>query len=705
MRRVFLFVVFAIVSLTAKANYIKQDGIYYIIEADGLWVGQHEYKGDIVIPSTVTYEGTEYVVVGIGDDAFWRCFGLTSITIPNSVTTIGNSAFGNCTSLTSITIPNSVTSIGDEAFWYCSSLTSITIPNSVTSVGSDAFRGCSCLTSITIPNSVTSIGRGAFEGCSGLTSITIPNNVTSIGSDAFAGCTSLASITIPNSVTSIGYNAFGNCTSLTSITIPNSVTSIGSGAFEGCSSLKSVTLHCSEIGSCFSNKSSIQEINIGEEVTSIGNNAFKNCTSLTSITIGNSVTSIGSGAFAGCTSLSSVVIPNSVTTIGAHAFEYCTSLSYIYLPSSITEIGFEAFLKCTSLLSVDIHATSVKGWAFRSCTHLKTVNLYNSVKTFTAGCVDGCAGLISITSNNPNPPDTVEDFASDITRCVILYVPKGSEEVYRKTYSWSIFRTIKAIGEDGDTDNTNTDDKTTDDNNTDDDKTDDGISDGDSGWSINIKIKGEDIAQCSIDNIESIEFTEDGLYIIINYKDGKSAKYDMSKFESIDFSEKGGNNEDVDDVETNEGSNQEQMSLKIDDESFYAVNCTAEQTSNSGMYLHIKTAENLDFPYFGKELTVHISPSKVAELKEGDVFDTDKMSVRYFGSVDQIYANSSSYNELEGDITIKKISSMEMTIEINDLVFENKTSKVKHKISGTAVLTSGVYDSKGNLLSFKDAIE
>ena len=125
MRRVFLFVVFAIVSISAKANYFKQDGIYYTITTDGLWVGRHEYKGDIVIPSTVTYEGTEYVVVGIGDKAFWSCSGLTSITIPNSVTSIGSDAFVGCSSLTSITIPNSVTSIGHWAFWFCTGLTSV----------------------------------------------------------------------------------------------------------------------------------------------------------------------------------------------------------------------------------------------------------------------------------------------------------------------------------------------------------------------------------------------------------------------------------------------------------------------------------------------------------------------------------------------------------------------------------------------------
>ena len=165
---------------------------------------------------------------------------LHKILLPENLTSIGSFAFYGC-SLTSITIPNSVSSIGERAFCYCSSLTSISIPNSVTSVGDQTFSDCSSLTSITIPNSVTSIGKWAFSSCSSLTSISIPNSVTYIDGSAFSGCSSLTSITIPNSVTSIGYWAFNGCSSLTSITIPNSVTSIGNSAFSGCSSLTSIT--------------------------------------------------------------------------------------------------------------------------------------------------------------------------------------------------------------------------------------------------------------------------------------------------------------------------------------------------------------------------------------------------------------------------------------------------------------------------------
>ena len=129
------------------------------------------------------------------------------------VTSIGSYACYKCYSLTSITIPNSVTSIGDYAYYYCYSLTSVTIPKGVTSIGANAFVG-TFLTDITIPNSVTSIGDYAFVGTS-LTNITIPNGVKSIGASAFKDCYSLMNITIPNSVTSIESDAFSGCRSLT----------------------------------------------------------------------------------------------------------------------------------------------------------------------------------------------------------------------------------------------------------------------------------------------------------------------------------------------------------------------------------------------------------------------------------------------------------------------------------------------------------
>ena len=297
------------------ATLKKTDGIYYNYITKGkiaevIQKPYGNYTGVIEIPEKVTHEGVEYTVKKINDYAFSRCRGLTSITIPNSVTSIGSWAFEVCSGLTSITIPNSVTSLGNSAFEGCSGLTSVTIPNSVTSIGGSAFGGCSSLTSVTIPNSVTSIGEGAFGGCSSLTSVTIPNSVTSIGNNAFQYCSALTSVTIPNSVTSIGDVAFSYCSGLTSVTIPNSVTSIGDGAFSYCSGLTSIT--------------------IPNSVTSIGGYAFSGCSGLTSVTIPNSVTSIGSYAFSGCSGLTSLTIGSGVRNIYDNAFANCTKLEDVY---------------------------------------------------------------------------------------------------------------------------------------------------------------------------------------------------------------------------------------------------------------------------------------------------------------------------------------------------------------------------------------
>ena len=162
---------------------------------------------------------------------------VSSIMIPDSVTSIGDYAFYFCTSLTSVTIPGSVTSIGKYAFANCNTLTSVTMLEGVTNIGEDAFYDCPSLTNVIIPSSVISIEDFAFNSCSSLTSVNIPDSVTNIGAFAFAGCDSLTSVTIGNGVTNIGERAFYTCTSLTSITIPDSVTSIGECAFDDCANL------------------------------------------------------------------------------------------------------------------------------------------------------------------------------------------------------------------------------------------------------------------------------------------------------------------------------------------------------------------------------------------------------------------------------------------------------------------------------------
>lgn len=220
LHRTLLFVLFAqLFTLTMTAEEVIVNGIKYDVvkktkRATVIANSSNKYSGDVVIPSSFTYDNVAYSVKSIGNYAFSGCSSLTSVTIPNSVTSIGNYAFILCSGIVSIDIPNSVTSIGSYAFYQCRGMTSITIPNSVTYIGDYAFSVCQGLISVAIPKSVTSIGDGTFSYCSGLTSMVIPNSVTFIGEEAFSDCSGLKSVTIGNSVSSILAKAFYKCSAI-----------------------------------------------------------------------------------------------------------------------------------------------------------------------------------------------------------------------------------------------------------------------------------------------------------------------------------------------------------------------------------------------------------------------------------------------------------------------------------------------------------
>ena len=394
----------------------NEDGvtIYYNLINDGteaevasdIW-----YSGDIVIPSTVSYDDKTFSVTRIGDDAFaWRN-RLTSVTIPESVTSIGYNAFAFCSSLASVTIPESVTTIGVYAFAACSELTSIIIPEGVTSIAGAAFSGCSSLTSVTIPEGVTRIDYDAFSGCSSLTSVTIPESVTSIENYAFAWCSSLTSVYIPKGVTSMGHHVFSACPSLESITV--SVDNPIYDSREGCNA---IIAGYQLITGC---KNTI----IPESVMGIGYAAFSGCSSLTSINIPDRVIFIANYAFDGCSSLTSIDIPNSVTNIYEGAFYDCSSLTSINIPNSVTSIESSVFRNCSSLTSIDIP---------------------NSVISIASDAFSGCSNLTCIISHIEEPfiiNESVWD--EDIYSSAVLYCP--NPELYRETDGWKNFTDIRPI--------------------------------------------------------------------------------------------------------------------------------------------------------------------------------------------------------------------------------------------------------------------
>lgn len=181
----------------------------------------------------------------IGEDAFHGA-GLVKITFPEKVTSIGSEAFRNCTKLTTVEGFDNLklSTVSNHIFGGCEALSSIKIPDTVTTIEIGAFSGCKSLTTIAIPERVTSIGDGAFNDCENLTSVEGFDKlkISSIEQYTFCGCKKLSAITLPDTVKKIGTYAFWQCYALSTITIPENVTSIGFHAFDTCGGLATVVL-------------------------------------------------------------------------------------------------------------------------------------------------------------------------------------------------------------------------------------------------------------------------------------------------------------------------------------------------------------------------------------------------------------------------------------------------------------------------------
>ena len=154
-----------------------------------------QLTGEVVIPSTVNYDGTNYVVSQIGKSAFEGYSGITEMTIPSTVSVIEDKAFRNCTALREINTPQPLSTISDYAFEGCSSLESYSLQASISKLGEGCFRNCTSLASVTFPTSLNNIPAKACEGCTALEEINIDRNMLTIGEKAFFGCAAVTDFT------------------------------------------------------------------------------------------------------------------------------------------------------------------------------------------------------------------------------------------------------------------------------------------------------------------------------------------------------------------------------------------------------------------------------------------------------------------------------------------------------------------------------
>ena len=415
-RKFLLFRLFALVAALsctfgANAYDFKSGVLYYNITSStnktvevtyGMYnpssgvYNQGSYSGieDVIIPSSVPYNGTSYQVTAIGDCAFHSSF-IKSVTIPSTVTTIGDASFHDCNRMTSITIPNSVTSIGEGAFQYVS-FTSLIIPDSVKTIGMYAFHGCMYLESLTIGSSVTSIGDYAFVECPALTSLT---------------CLAKTPPVFLYSYDPYIYPFSEDTYNRATLYVPRGC----SGDYRSADWWGNFT-HIQELPYSFKYNDLYYRIN-GNNTVITGSNTvevygvvdgFSGSLSIpSSVPFGGKtyqVTAIGDEAFMGCRGLTSVTIPTSVVSIGQYAFSHCSGLTSIALGNSVSSIGRGLFFGCSNLTTVDLSEVNTSnvtdmGNMFCGCELLTTLDLrsFNTARvTYMDGMFKNCYNLTTI---------------------------------------------------------------------------------------------------------------------------------------------------------------------------------------------------------------------------------------------------------------------------------------------------------------------
>ncbi len=445
------------ITLPSKLESIGNSAFYnnrvktFVIPATVKTIGNSAFYGGTATTS-ITFE-PESQLTSIGESCFYNNNNnaLTSIELPDTVTSIGAGAFQGCNKLTGFTLPSKIEAVNDKTFMSCTKLATISIPATVKTIGAQAFSGCSALTSvefaegsaltsigsqafyncnnagftkITLPKTLTEIGEKAFQSCNKLESFEIPANVTTIGANAFQSCSKLATVTfeapskleaipdyafqacsvlatisLPSSVKSIGAYAFQNCSAIKTISIPAAVTSIGNYAYAGCgaTSLTFLAGNLTTIGDYAFQNCKATRITLPDTVTTIGKYAFSNCSSATAITLSSALTSIPDYALSGCSSVTSINIPASVESIGSYAFQNCSSITSLTIPETVKTIGNYAFSNLgITKLTVPGHLGEVPNYAFYNCKKLADLTLEEGITRIGSSAFYGCEVLNSI---------------------------------------------------------------------------------------------------------------------------------------------------------------------------------------------------------------------------------------------------------------------------------------------------------------------
>ena len=462
-------------SLSAAAYSFESAGIYYNITGDNTVEvtysdrDNNTYSGSISVPETVTNNGTEYSVTTIGESAF-KGSAVTSVSMPESITSIDYDAFYECKNLESVTLPESLTTLDYDAFNSCQSLKTIKIPSGVTAIPGSCFYCCSSLESVTIPEGVMTIGEYAFCGCNHK-ELTLPSTVTMIGCSAFVSNNRFQSITC-NATTppSLGENVFGY-NAFATVKVP--LSSIA--AYRQAEGWKNFTNYYG--GEVINNgitywinekeamvaaaEATLTEANIPSAVEFGGNQypvikinekVFSGNTNLTVVTLPDGLVEIGNYAFSGCQNLESVAFPESLTTLGDMAFYACKLLKMIKIPSGVTTIPNVCFSKCSSLESVKIPegVTTIGSCAFQSC-NLNALTLPESLETIGRYAFDSNRSLKSV--NIPAKVKTIGEQAFYNCGLTDLVIPEGVQTIGDRAFyenpleNLTLPSTITSIGD------------------------------------------------------------------------------------------------------------------------------------------------------------------------------------------------------------------------------------------------------------------